>query len=202
MNVPDFKLNCEIILCQENINGTSTFGASCREYYERGFRRNGTFSIRPNLSRSEIQILQPYDLYIWHIFRTKIPSEHLRALNTYEILNDKILNFKLSHSFKVECMFGLKHGLTIIHPTDQPEGGFQFPENESQRCLKANCFKRRIQYGPSTDQIKTLIALSTNCTQKITHNCNFNGLSGLSSWISSNGTTNSYWHGNRNSGTF
>ena len=102
----------------------------------------------------------------------------------------------------MECRFGLKGGLTVIYPTDHPGEGFTFPENESQRCLKANCFKKQIEYGPTKDQIGTLIELSSNCAQKVAHNCNFNGLSGLSSWIDRNGTTNSYWHGNRNSGTF
>ena len=112
------------------------------------------------------------------------------------------LNLGCSRSFKVECLFGSAGGLTVIHPTDHPEEGFTFPENESQRCSKANCFKKQIEYGPSIDQIRTLVALSTNCRQKVTHNCSFNGLSSLSSWIGSNGTANSYWHGNRNSGPF
>ena len=103
---------------------------------------------------------------------------------------------------KVECRFDFGGGLTVIYPTDHPEGGFTFPENENQRCLEANCFKKQIEYGPSKDQIRSLIALSSNCTQKVTHNCNFNGLSDLSSWIGLNGTINSYWHGNRNTGPF
>ena len=102
----------------------------------------------------------------------------------------------------MKCIFGFKGGLTVIYPTDHNKEGITFPENESQRCSEANCFKKQIQYSPSKDQIKKLIALSTNCTQKVTLNCNFNGLSGLSSWIGVNGTANSYWHGNRNSGTF
>ena len=112
------------------------------------------------------------------------------------------MNLKQSHSFKVECIFVFEGGLTVIHPTDHPDGGLTFPENESQRCSKPNCFKKQIQYEPSKDQIKTLIALSTDCTQKVTHICSFNGLSGLSSWIGSNGISNSYWHGNQNSGNF
>ena len=35
---------------KENINGTTTFGATCQEYFEMGSKRNGTFSIRPDLS--------------------------------------------------------------------------------------------------------------------------------------------------------
>lgn len=112
------------------------------------------------------------------------------------------LNLGCSRSFKVECLFGSAAGHTVIHPTDYPEGGFTFPENESQRCSEANCFRKQIEYGPSKNQIGTLIALSVSCTQKVTHNCNINGLSGISSWIGSNGVSNSYWHGHRNSGTF
>ena len=43
------------LLFQENLNGTTTFGATCQEYFQRGSRRNGTYSIRPDLSRKEIQ---------------------------------------------------------------------------------------------------------------------------------------------------
>ena len=42
---------------QENLNGTTTFGATCQEYFERGSRRNGTYSIRPDLSRNKIQAI-------------------------------------------------------------------------------------------------------------------------------------------------
>ena len=42
---------------KENINGTSTFGATCHEYFESGSRRNGTYSIRPDVSRKEIQVV-------------------------------------------------------------------------------------------------------------------------------------------------
>ena len=50
----NYSVYCDVIF-QENLNGTTTFGASCQEYYERGSRRNGTYSIRPDLSRNEIQ---------------------------------------------------------------------------------------------------------------------------------------------------
>ena len=97
-------------------------------------------------------------------------------------------------------MFGSEGALTLIRPTDWPEGGFVFPENENQRCSSANCYKKEVSYDPSKKQISSLMALSLNCTQKVSHTCNINALSGLSSWIGSNGTANSYWHGNRNSG--
>ena len=108
----------------------------------------------------------------------------------------------LSHSFKVKCLFGSEGGQTVIYPSFWPEDGFTFPENESQRCSKANCYKKDVVYVPSKAQIKSLTAMSSNCTQKVTHTCNFNALTGLSSWIGSNGTVNSYWSGNRESGTF
>ena len=110
------------------------------------------------------------------------------------------LNLKQSRSFKVECFFGTEGAQTAVHPSDWSVGGFTFPENESQRCIKANCYKKEIAYAPSKDQIKALVSLSTNCSQKVTHVCNMNGLSGLSSWIDAIGTANSYWHGNRTSG--
>ena len=102
----------------------------------------------------------------------------------------------------MECLFGSVGGETVIRPDDWPEGGFTFPENESQRCSKANCYKKDVAYVPSKAQIKSLMALSSNCTQTVTNTCNFNALTGLSSWIGLNGTENSYWHGNKNSGKF
>ena len=112
------------------------------------------------------------------------------------------LNLAWSHSFKVECLFGADGAQTLIHPVDWPEKGFIFPANESQRCSTANCYKKEVAYVPFKTQIKSLMALSSDCTQKVTHTCNANGLTGVSSWIDSNGTTNSYWHGYRNSGNF
>ena len=100
----------------------------------------------------------------------------------------------------MECLFGLEGAQTIVHPADWPEEGFTFPENESQRCSSANCYKKEVDYVPSKAQIKSLMALSANCTQKVIHTCNINALTSLSSWIGSNGAANSYWHGNRNSG--
>ena len=97
-------------------------------------------------------------------------------------------------------MFGSEGALTVIHPADWPEEGFTFPANESQRCSSANCYQKEVSYVPSKAEIKSLMALSLHCTQSVTHTCNFNALSGLSSWIGSNETINSYWHGNRNSG--
>ena len=99
-------------------------------------------------------------------------------------------------------MLSSKGALTLVSPSDWPEEAFTFPENESQRCSSANCYRKEIAYVPSNAQIKSLMALSSNCTQKVTHTCNINPLTGLSSWIGSNGTANSYWHGSRNSGTF
>ena len=102
----------------------------------------------------------------------------------------------------MECLFGSDGGQTVIYPTDWPEEGFTFPENETQRCSAANCFKKEISYVPSKIQIKSLMSLSSDCLQKVIHTCNANGLTGSSSWIGINGTSNSYWHGNRNSGKF
>ena len=105
----------------------------------------------------------------------------------------------------MECVFGTEGGQTVIHPVDWPDQGFIFPENETQRCSAANCYKKEIAYVPSKIQLKSLMALSSTCHQKVSHMCNFNALTGLSSWIGSNGTANSYWHGNQiqaNSGRF
>jgi len=100
----------------------------------------------------------------------------------------------------VECIFGFEGAQTIVHPADWPDEGFIYPENESQRCISANCYKKEVDYVPSKAQIKSLMALSSNCTQQVIHTCDVNGLTGDSSWIDSNGTANYYWHGNRNSG--
>ena len=112
------------------------------------------------------------------------------------------MNLEKSRSFEVECLFGSEGVETAVYPSDWPEEGFTFPEEESQRCSKANCFKKEVSYVPSKTQIKALVSLSSNCSQKVTHVCNINGLSGLSSWIDANGTSNSYWHGNQTSGNF
>ena len=40
---------------QENLNGTTTYSASCQEYFEQGDQRNGTYFIRPSLSRKEFR---------------------------------------------------------------------------------------------------------------------------------------------------
>lgn len=107
-----------------------------------------------------------------------------------------------SHSFKVECLFGSEGGQTVIRPDDWPEEGFTFPDNDSQRCSSANCYKKDVVYVLSKAQIKSLMALSSNCTQTVTNTCNINALTGFSSWIGSNGIANSFWHGNKNSGKF
>ena len=52
---------------QENLNGTTTFGATCQEYFERGSRRNGTYSIRPDLSRNKIQTIFASNILILKI---------------------------------------------------------------------------------------------------------------------------------------
>ena len=99
-------------------------------------------------------------------------------------------------------MFSAEGGQTIVNPINWPEEGFIFPGNESERCSKAYCYKKEVAYVPSKNQVKSIMALSSNCTQKVSHTCNANALTGLSSWIGSNGTANSYWHGNRDSGNF
>ena len=171
---------CDIYLYKENINGTTTFGATCEQYFELGSRRNGTYSIRPDISRNgKIHL---------HLF--------LKIL-----LIETFLNLKESHSFKVECLFSSEGGQTVVYPINWPEEGFTFPGNESERCSQAFCHKKEVEYVPSKIQMKSLMALSSNCTQKVSHRCNINALTGYSSWIDSNGTANSYWHGNRNSGS-
>ena len=100
----------------------------------------------------------------------------------------------------MECLFGSDGAQTLLHPSECPERGFIFPANESQRCSKANCYKKEISYVPSKPQIMALVSLSSQCSQKVTHLCNLNGLTGLSSWIDANGNSNSYWHGNRDKG--
>ena len=55
------SLSSKILVIRENINGTTTFGASCQEYFERGSRRNGIYSIRPDVSSYGIKTL--YELY-------------------------------------------------------------------------------------------------------------------------------------------
>ena len=102
----------------------------------------------------------------------------------------------------MECLFGSEGGQTVVYPIDWPEEGFNFPENESERCSEAHCHKKEVAYAPSKIQIQSVMGLSSNCTQKVSHTCNFNALTGVSSWIGSNSTANSYWHGNRNSVKF
>ena len=85
------------------------------------------------------------------------------------------LNLKQSRSFKVVCLFGSESAETAVHPSDWSKGGFTFPENESQRCIEANCYKKDVSYVPSKTQIKALVSLSSNCTQKVIHVCNING---------------------------
>ena len=38
------------------MNGTSTFLASCQQYFENGERNNGTFRIRPDISLSSFEV--------------------------------------------------------------------------------------------------------------------------------------------------
>lgn len=85
------------------------------------------------------------------------------------------LDLRKSHSFEVECLFGSEGGQTVVYPIDWPEEGFTFPENESETCSEANCHKKEVAYVPSKIQIKSLMALSFNCTQKVSHRCNING---------------------------
>ena len=37
------------------------------------------------------------------------------------------------------------------------ERKFIFPEQEDDRCIEPNCYTKKIEYGPSTDQIMVLI---------------------------------------------
>ena len=113
-----------------------------------------------------------------------------------------VLNLKKRPSFKVECLFGYDGAQTVIHPSEIPKDGFIFPPEKSpeKRCAKANCYKKGISYVPSKAQIMALVSLSTECTQKVIHTCNFIMLTGFSSWIDANGNSNTYWHGDRNSG--
>jgi len=67
------------------------------------------------------------------------------------------LNLIQSRSFKVECLFGSEGAQTAVLPSDWPESEFTFPENESQRCTKANCYKKDVAYAPSKTQIKTRV---------------------------------------------
>ena len=56
----------------------------------------------------------------------------------------------------MECLFGSEGGQTVVYPIDWPEEGFNFPENESERCSEAHCHKKEVAYAPSKIQIQSL----------------------------------------------
>ena len=58
------------------------------------------------------------------------------------------------HSFYVECEFTEDTGITVIRQNDWKSAGYKYPENDSQRCLNADCFTKTIEYGVSLDQIE------------------------------------------------
>ena len=46
--------------------------------------------------------------------------------------------------------------ITEISVQDQPNDGFIFPSNESQRCNDPECYSQMIKYLPSFEQIEVL----------------------------------------------
>ena len=46
---------------KDNLNGTSTFLASCQQYYDNGERNNGTFRIRPNIALPSFEVYCAFD---------------------------------------------------------------------------------------------------------------------------------------------
>ena len=51
----------------------------------------------------------------------------------------------------------------------------------------------------SSPLIKSLVNLSTSCSQSIQHTCTVNALTNYASWIGRDGKTYTYWSGSRNS---
>ena len=122
-------LGFSILKFQENLNGTTTYSASCQEYFEQGDQRNGTYFIRPSLARKEL-------------------------LNISFKINRSKFIFHKSHAFQVQCLFTEGSARTLIQPLNWPSEGYIFPENATTRCVEPNCFSRNIEYGPSREQIK------------------------------------------------
>ena len=61
VNISDknsFKVcNANVIYAfEDKLNGTTTFMASCQEYYDNGERKNGTFRIRPNIKMPSFEV--------------------------------------------------------------------------------------------------------------------------------------------------
>ena len=50
---------------------------------------------------------------------------------------------------------------TEISVQDQPNDGFIFPSNESQRCSDPECFSQMINYLPSFEQIEVQMSENT-----------------------------------------
>ena len=61
---------------------------------------------------------------------------------------------------------------------------------------KQGCYKEEITYFASMEQIVSLMDISADCFQDITHTCVHNTLTGYSWWMGRGGRNNKYWHGN------
>ena len=72
------------------------------------------------------------------------------------ILKYKIRPNLLNSSFEVHCSFHEMKAYTEISVKDQPNDGFIFPSNESQRCNDPECFTQMINYLPTFKQIEVL----------------------------------------------
>ena len=66
----------------------------------------------------------------------------------------KIRPSLLISSFDVYCSFNEIEAFTEIPVKDQPNDGFIFPSNESQRCNDPECFSQMIDYSPTNEQIE------------------------------------------------
>jgi len=61
------------------------------------------------------------------------------------------------HSFFVECEFVEDMGITLLRPNDWKSDGYDYPENDSQRCQNADCFTKTIDYDASLDQLEVCL---------------------------------------------
>ena len=98
--------------------------------------------------------------------------------------------------FPVRCEFTKSKSLTVIgYKSTNPSG--LTATDERPGCSEAGCFKDKITYHATIDQIEALISISEECEQTIRHNCTSNKLTDYSWWNGRNGEKISYWHGDK-----
>lgn len=98
--------------------------------------------------------------------------------------------------FVVYCEFRGNKAVSILEHT-QSQSGWTATPYEDDGCDERGCFVDEITYQATQYQIESLIYISQQCEQEITHTCSTNSLTGFAFWHDRNGNEIAYWHGDK-----